>query len=146
MKNGIVAGYPLINIKATLIDGSYHEVDSSELAFKAAGSIALKEAVKKAGPVLLEPMMDIEVIVPEDYLGDIIGDLTSRRAKIEGITPRKNAQIVKGIVPLSEMFGYATSLRSLSQGRAIHTMQFSHYNKIPENVSNKIVEKVLGVM
>ncbi len=146
MKNGIVAGYPLINIKATLIDGSYHEVDSSELAFKAAGSIALKEGVKKAGPVLLEPMMNIEIIVPEDYLGDIMGDLTSRRAKIEGVTPRKNAQIVKGTVPLSEMFGYATSLRSLSQGRAIHTMQFSHYNKIPENVSNKIVEKVLGVV
>ncbi len=144
MKNGVIAGYPLIDIKASLIDGSYHDVDSSELAFKAAGSIALKDGVKKGKPVLLEPMMEIEVVVPEEYLGDIMGDLTSRRAKIEGITPRKNGQVVKGIVPLSEMFGYATSLRSLSQGRAIYTMQFSHYRQMLESVSNKVVEKVLG--
>ena len=144
MKNGVIAGYPLIDIKATLLDGSYHEVDSSELAFKAAGSIALKEGVKKADPVLLEPIIELEVIVPEEYLGEIINDLTSRRAKIERISPRKDAQIIKAIVPLSEMFGYATSLRSLSQGRAIYTMQFSHYYQIPENISNKIVEKIMG--
>jgi len=144
MKNGVIAGYPLIDIKATLLDGSYHEVDSSELAFKAAGSIALKEGVKKANPVLLEPIMELEVIVPEEYLGEIINDLTSRRAKIERISPRKDAQIIKATVPLSEMFGYATALRSLSQGRAIYTMQFSHYNQIPENISNKIVEKIRG--
>jgi elongation factor G len=144
MKNGMIAGYPLVGIKATLIDGSYHEVDSSELAFKAAGSIALKEGVKKAEPVLLEPIMELEVIVPEEYLGEIMGDLVSRRAKIEGITPRKDAQVVRGSVPLSEMFGYATSLRSMSQGRAIHTMQFSQYSQIPENISNKIVEKIMG--
>jgi len=144
MKNGVIAGYPLIDIKATLFDGSYHEVDSSELAFKAAGSIALKEGVKKADPVLLEPIMELEVIVPEEYLGEIINDLTSRRAKIERISPRKDAQIIRAMVPLSEMFGYATSLRSLSQGRAIYTMQFSHYYQIPENISNKIVEKIMG--
>jgi len=144
MKNGVIAGYPLIDIKATLLDGSYHEVDSSELAFKAAGSIALKEGVKKADPVLLEPIMELEVIVPEEYLGEIINDLTSRRAKIERISPRKDAQIIRAMVPLSEMFGYATSLRSLSQGRAIYTMQFSHYFQIPENISNKIVEKIMG--
>jgi len=144
MKNGVIVGYPLIDIKATLLDGSYHEVDSSELAFKAAGSIALKEGVKKANPVLLEPIMELEVIVPEEYLGEIINDLTSRRAKIERISPRKDAQIIKAMVPLSEMFGYATSLRSLSQGRAIYTMQFSHYFQIPENISNKIVEKIMG--
>ena len=144
MKNGVIAGYPLIDIKATLLDGSYHEVDSSELAFKAAGSIALKEGVKKADPVLLEPIMELEVIVPEEYLGEIINDLTSRRAKIERVLPRKDAQIIRAMVPLSEMFGYATSLRSLSQGRAIYTMQFSHYFQIPENISNKIVEKIMG--
>ena len=144
MKNGVIVGYPLVDIKATLIDGSYHEVDSSELAFKVAGSIALKEASKKGKPVLLEPIMDLEVIVPEEYLGEILGDLTSRRAKIEGMRERKKAQVVQSKVPLSEMFGYATRLRSLSQGRAIHTMQFSHYSDIPEGVANKIVENILG--
>ena len=146
MKNGVIVGYPLVDIKATLIDGSYHEVDSSEIAFKASGSIALKEASKKGKPVLLEPIMDLEVIVPEEYLGEILGDLTSRRAKIEGMRERKKAQVVQSKVPLSEMFGYATRLRSLSQGRAIHTMQFSHYSDIPEGVANKIVENILGIV
>ncbi len=141
MKNGVLAGYPVEDIKVKLIDGSYHEVDSSEMAFKIAGSMAFQEGAKKAGPVLLEPIFSIEIIVPEEYLGDVIGDLNSRRGKISGILPRKDAQVVSGMVPLSEMFGYATQLRSITQGRAIYTMQFSHYEKVPEQVAKELIEK-----
>ena len=140
MKNGILAGYPIENIKATLIDGSVHAVDSSELAFKIAGSMAFQEAAKKATPVLLEPIMDLEVITPEDYLGDILGDLNSRRGKIEGMGSRNQGQVIRGFVPLSEMFGYATTIRSVSQGRAIFTMQFAKYDKVPDSISKTIIE------
>ncbi len=139
LDSGIIAGYPIIDIKATLIDGSYHEVDSSEMAFKIAGSIALKEGARKAQPVLLEPVMNVEVVTPEDYLGDVMGDLSSRRGKIGGMTQRSSAQVVGASVPLSEMFGYATSLRSISQGRAVYTMQFSHYEEVPGSKTAEIV-------
>ena len=139
LDSGIVAGYPIIDIKATLIDGSYHEVDSSEMAFKIAGSIALKEGARKAKPVLLEPVMNVEVVTPDDYLGDVMGDLSSRRGKIGGMTQRSSAQVVGASVPLSEMFGYATSLRSISQGRAVYTMQFSHYEEVPGSKTAEIV-------
>ncbi|MFQ5771569.1 MAG: elongation factor G, partial [bacterium] len=142
MSNGVVAGYPLIDVKVTLLDGSYHEVDSSEMAFKIAGSMALKNAALKAAPKLMEPIMDVEVVVPEEYLGEVMGDLNSRRGKIRGIFPRKDAQVVAASAPLSEMFGYATSLRSLTQGRAIFTMQFSQYEVAPQSVSEKVLEKV----
>ena len=142
VNNGILAGYPLIDVKVTLLDGSYHDVDSSEMAFKIAGSMALKNAVRKAGPVIMEPIMDVEVVVPEDYLGEVMGDLNSRRGKIRGIFPRKDAQVVTASSPLSEMFGYATTLRSLTQGRAIFTLQFSKYEIAPKSVSEKIMEKV----
>ena len=142
VNNGILAGYPLIDVKVTLLDGSYHDVDSSEMAFKVAGSMALKNAVRKAGPVIMEPIMDVEVVVPEDYLGEVMGDLNSRRGKIRGIFPRKDAQVVTASSPLSEMFGYATTLRSLTQGRAIFTLQFSKYEIAPKSVSEKIMEKV----
>jgi elongation factor G len=141
MNNGVIAGYPMKDIKVKLYDGSYHEVDSSEMAFKIAASIAFQNGCKKADPVFLEPIMSLEVVVPEEYLGDIIGNLNSKRGKISGIIPRKDAQVVSGLVPLGEMFGYATQLRSLSQGRAIYTMQFSHYAPLPENIANEIIEK-----
>ncbi len=144
LDNGIVAGYPTVDVKAVLIDGSYHEVDSSELAFRIAGSMAFQDGARKASPVLLEPVMDVEVVVPEEYLGDVIGDLQSRRGKIEGIAQRPDAKLVAGEVPLSEMFGYATRLRSLSQGRAVYSMQFSHYSKMPQQASKKIVERIRG--
>ena len=131
LASGIVAGYPIIDVKATLIDGSYHEVDSSEMAFRIAGSIALKEGARKAQPVLLEPVMNVEVVTPDDYLGDVMGDLSSRRGRIGGMTQRSSARVIGASVPLSEMFGYATSLRSISQGRAVYTMQFSHYEEVP---------------
>jgi elongation factor G len=142
MQNGVLAGYPMIDIKAALLDGSYHEVDSSEMAFKIAGSMAFKEGAKKAQPVLLEPTMDVEVVVPEDYLGQVMGDLNSRRGRIRGIVPRRDAQVVAALVPLGEMFGYATTLRSLTQGRAIYTMQFSHYEPVPQSVAESLTEKV----
>jgi elongation factor G len=144
MNSGLIAGYPMVDIKATLLDGSYHQVDSSELAFKIAGSMALQEGVKKAEPVLLEPMMKVEVVVPEEYLGDVLGDLNGRRAQIGGIHTRNDAQIVVSTVPLSEMFGYATDLRSRTQGRAVYTMQFSHYQETTTSVSQKILERVRG--
>jgi len=142
LTNGVVAGYPLVDVKATLLDGSYHDVDSSEMAFKVAGSMALKNAVSKAGPVLMEPIMDVEVVVPEDYMGDVMGDLNGRRGKIRGIFPREDAQVISASAPLSEMFGYATSLRSLTQGRAIFTLQFAKYDVAPKAVSEKVVESV----
>jgi elongation factor G len=141
LKNGVLAGYPMVDIKATLLDGSYHEVDSSELAFKIAGSMAVQDAARKADPVVIEPIMAVEVLVPEEYLGDVIGNLNSRRGRIAGITPRKNAQVVDALVPLSEMFGYATQLRSLTQGRAVFTMQFNRYDAVSEEISAKILEK-----
>jgi elongation factor G len=127
-----------------LFDGSYHDVDSSEMAFKIAGSMGFQAAAKKADPVLLEPIMAVEVVTPEEYLGDVMGDLNSRRGHIEGIAPRKDAQVVKALVPLSEMFGYATQMRSMTQGRALYTMQFSHYDETPKSISEQIIEKVKG--
>ncbi|RMI17200.1 MAG: elongation factor G [Calditrichaeota bacterium] len=144
LKNGVLAGYPVVDVKVALIDGSYHEVDSSELAFKVAGSMATKQALAKAGPVLLEPIMKVEVVVPEEYLGDVIGDLNSRRARISGILPRKDAQVVEAFVPLAEMFGYATALRSITQGRAVYTMQFDHYEQLPKDLADTLVEKIKG--
>ncbi len=144
MQNGILAGFPVVDVKVKLFDGSYHEVDSSEMAFKIAGSIGFKEGTKKADPVLLEPMMDVEVVTPEEYLGDVMGDLNSRRGRIEGIGSRRDAQVIRSVVPLAQMFGYATSLRSMTQGRAIFTMQFSHYDEMPRNIADQIVEKIRG--
>ena len=144
MLNGVLAGYPMTGVKATLYDGSYHDVDSSEIAFKIAAGMALKDGAKKASPVILEPIMDVEVVVPEEYLGDVIGDLNSRRGKIGGIVPRREAQVIACEVPLSEMFGYATTLRSATQGRAIYTMQFKKYKAAPSAVTDKIIEKVTG--
>ncbi len=144
MENGIQAGYPAIDIKATLYDGSYHDVDSSEMAFKIAGSMAFKAAAQKATPVILEPIMKVEVVVPEEYMGDIIGDINSRRGRIEGMEPRGNSQVVRGFVPLSEMFGYATDLRSRTQGRGTYVMQFCHYEEVPKNIAEGIVTKRQG--
>lgn len=144
MNNGILAGYPLVDIKVTLIDGSFHPVDSNEIAFKIAGSQALMEGLKKADCVLLEPMMSVEVIVPEDYLGEVLGDINSRRGQISGMHARKDATAVVAKVPLSEMFGYTTDLRSKTQGRAVHTMQFSEYAVVSETLSKKILEKIRG--
>jgi len=141
MANGVLAGYPLIDVKARLFDGSYHDVDSSEMAFKIAASMALKNAVKKCNPVLLEPLMKVEVVIPEEYLGDIMGDITSRRGRVEGMEARGNAQVVKAFVPLAEMFGYATSLRSNTQGRGTYTMTFDHYEEVPKSISEEIIKK-----
>ena len=141
---GILAGYPVVDIKATLYDGSYHEVDSSEMAFKIAGSMAFKEAAKSAKPVLLEPIMSIETVTPEEYLGDVIGDLNSRRGRVLNIERRGNVQVIKAQAPLAEMFGYATDLRSKTQGRATYTMQFSHYDEVPKGVSEGIIAVVKG--
>ena len=144
MDTGVVAGYPVVDVRATLYDGSYHEVDSSEMAFKIAGSMAFKEATKKAKPVLLEPIMSVEVVTPEEYMGDVMGDLNSRRGKIQSMEKRGNAQVIKAEVPLSEMFGYATDLRSKTQGRATYTMQFSHYEDVPKGIADGIIAKVKG--
>jgi elongation factor G len=141
MLNGVLAGYPVIDVKVTLYDGSYHEVDSSEMAFKIAASIAFKDGCKRAEPVLLEPLMSIELVIPEEYLGDVLGDFNSRRGRVESMEPRAQAQIVHGTVPLREMFGYATTLRSLSQGRATYTMSFSHYSEVPANLAREIINK-----
>ena len=139
LDSGVLAGYPVIDLKVELIDGSYHDVDSSEMAFKIAGSMAIKSGVKKSAPVLLEPVMDVEVVTPSDYMGDIIGDLSSRRGKVGGMTDRGDAQIIGASVPLGEMFGYATTLRSLSQGRAVYTMQFAHYEEVPKSKAEEII-------
>ncbi|MDI6817197.1 MAG: elongation factor G [Actinomycetota bacterium] len=144
LTSGILAGYPVVDVKITLHDGSYHTVDSSEMAFKVAGSMAVKDAIKKATPVLLEPIMAVEVVVPEEYMGDVIGDLSSRRGHILGMEPRASAQVVKSDVPLAEMFGYATDLRSKTQGRATYTMQFKKYQELPQSISEEIVSKVRG--
>lgn len=144
MESGILAGYPVVDVKISLLDGSYHEVDSSEIAFKIAGSQAFKEGAKKANPVLLEPAMSVEVVVPEEYMGDVIGDLNSRRGRIQRMQVRGKSQVIGALVPLSEMFGYATDLRSKTQGRATYTMQFSHYEEVPKNISDEIIAKVRG--
>ncbi len=141
MKNGVIAGFPMVDIKAKLFDGSYHDVDSDEISFRVAGSMAFQAAARKANPVLLEPIMSVEVITPEEYLGDVMGDLNSRRGKIEGFSARKDAQVIKAFVPLSEMFGYATVLRSMTQGRALYTMQFDHYSEVPKSIAEEIAEK-----
>jgi len=144
MTSGPVAGYPIEDVEVRLVDGSYHEVDSSEVAFKVAGSMGFKEGTKKASPYLMEPIMELEVVVPEQYLGDVMGDLNSHRGDIQGINPRSDAQVVQALVPLSETFGYATRLRSLTQGRALFTMQFSQYRAVPSNITEEIVAKVQG--
>ncbi|MBD3273856.1 MAG: elongation factor G [Candidatus Marinimicrobia bacterium] len=144
MQNGPIAGYPVEDVKVTLFDGSYHEVDSSEMAFKIAGSMAMQDAMRKASPALLEPRMELEVVVPEEYLGDVMGDVTGRRGDIKGMSQRQNAQVIEAEVPLSEMFGYATDLRSITQGRAVFTMQFSHYSEVPESIKDTIIERIHG--
>ncbi|MER3452744.1 MAG: elongation factor G, partial [Acidimicrobiia bacterium] len=144
LQAGVLAGYPMVDVRATLVDGSYHEVDSSEMAFKIAGSMALKKAARMAEPVLLEPIMSVEVVTPEDYMGDVIGDLNARRGRIEGMEQRGSSQVIRALVPLSEMFGYATDLRSRTQGRATYTMQFHSYQEVPENISREIVARVRG--
>ena len=141
LENGVLAGYPLVDIKAKLYDGSYHDVDSNEMAFKVAASMALKNAAKKANPVILEPIMAVEITVPEDYLGDVMGHVTARRGRIEGTETRGNAQIVQSMIPLSEMFGYATTLRSASQGRGTFSMTFDHYEDVPKSISEEIIKK-----
>jgi elongation factor G len=144
MEGGVIAGYPLVDMRATLTGGSYHDVDSSEMAFKIAGSMAFKKAARQAKPVLLEPIMAVEVVTPEDYMGDVIGDLSSRRGRVEGMEQRGNAQVVRSQVPLAEMFGYATDLRSRTQGRATYTMQFDSYQKVPESISQEIIARIRG--
>ena len=144
LESGVKAGYPMVDVRATLTDGKYHEEDSSEVAFKIAGSLALKEAAKRAHPVLLEPVMAVEVVVPQEFLGDVIGDLSRRRGRVEGQEPRGNAVAVKASVPLAEMFGYATDLRSTTQGRATYTMQFDRYEEVPQNIAGEIVEHRTG--
>jgi elongation factor G len=144
LPNGVLAGYPVVDVKATLFDGSYHDVDSNEMAFKIAASMAFKEACRSADAFLLEPIMKVEVTTPEDYMGDVIGYLNSKRGKVEGMTKRGNAQIINAKVPLSEMFGYATALRSMTQGRATYSMLFSHYEEVPKNVGEEIMAKHAG--
>ncbi len=144
MENGVLAGYPMVDIKATLYDGSYHDVDSSEMAFKIAGSMGFKAGCAKANPVLLEPIMKVEVVTPEDYMGDIVGDLNRRRGRVQGMNDRSGAKVIDAEVPLSEMFGYATHVRSMSQGRANYTMQFKHYEEVPNNITREIIASVKG--
>jgi len=144
LQRGVLAGYPLVDIKAKLFDGSYHDVDSSEMAFKIAASMALKNAASKCNPVILEPVMKVEVIIPEEYMGDIMGNITSRRGRVEGMEARGNAQVVRAMVPLSEMFGYATTLRSGTQGRGVFSMTFDHYEEVPKSISEEIIKKNKG--
>jgi elongation factor G len=144
MTSGVLAGYPMVDIKVEVFDGSYHDVDSSEMAFKIAGSIGFKDGCAKAKPVLLEPIMAVEVVTPDDYMGDVIGDLNSRRGKIQSMNPRSGVQVIEAQVPLAEMFGYATDLRSKTQGRATYTMQFAHYAQVPAAIAETIVTKAKG--
>jgi elongation factor G len=145
LEGGAVAGYPIVDLKAILVDGSYHEVDSSELAFRIAGVMALRDGVRRAEPVLLEPVMSVEVVTPGQHTGDVISDLNMRRGKILGTEQRGGSQVVRAMVPLAEMFGYATDLRSKTQGRAAYTMQFENYQQVPSELSNRIVEKIVGL-
>jgi len=144
LDGGIVAGYPIVDVKVTVYDGSYHDVDSSEMAFKIAGSMGFKSGALKAGPVLLEPVEKVEVVVPDEYMGDIIGDLNSRRGRIEGMESRAGAQVIRAFVPLSEMFGYSTDMRSRTQGRGVYSMEFDHYEEVPKNIAEAIVAKIKG--
>jgi elongation factor G len=144
MESGVLAGFPMVDIKASLYDGSYHDVDSSEMAFKIAGSMGFKAGCNQAKPVLLEPIMKVEVVTPEDYMGDIVGDLNRRRGNIHGMNDRSGAKVIDALVPLSEMFGYSTQLRSMSQGRANYTMQFEHYEEVPTNITKEIIASVKG--
>ena len=144
LKNGVIAGYPIEDVRVELIFGSYHEVDSSEMAFKISGSMAIQDACKKAKPRLMEPIMKIEIIVPAEYLGDVMGDISARRGKIDGMDQRKEAQVVNANVPLSNMFGYVTDLRSITQGRAVFHMEFSHFQQVPNSVQDEIIERVHG--
>jgi elongation factor G len=144
LQSGVLAGYPMVDVRATLVHGSYHDVDSSEMAFKIAGSLAIKKATRLAHPVLLEPIMAVEVVTPDDYMGDVIGDISSRRGRIEGVDQRGSSQVIRGQVPLGDMFGYATDLRSRTQGRATYTMQFHSYQEVPESISREIVARVRG--
>jgi elongation factor G len=144
LDNGVKAGFPMVDVRVTLTDGKYHETDSSEIAFKVAGSLAFQEAARRAKPVLLEPVFSVEVTTPEDFMGDVIGDLSRRRGRVEGMEPRGNAQVIRGHVPLSEMFGYATDVRSMTQGRATYTMQFDRYEEVPPNIAEKVVEGRTG--
>jgi elongation factor G len=139
-ESGIIGGYPVVDVTVSLYDGSSHDVDSSEMAFKTAGSMAFKEGMHKGGAVLQEPVMKVEVIVPEEYMGDVLGDLSARRAAIEGMEPRQNTQAIQALVPLAEMFGYATELRSMTQGRGVHTMEFHHYQQLPANLAEEVTK------
>ena len=141
METGVLAGFPMVYIKVVVYDGSYHEVDSSEMAFKIAGSMGFKEGARKADPVLLEPYTKVEVVVPEEYMGDVIGDLNSRRGRVEGMEMRSGAEHINAFVPLAEMFGYATDLRSRTQGRGVYTMTFDHYEEVPKNVAEKVISE-----
>jgi elongation factor G len=144
MESGTLAGYPVVDVRVELVHGSYHEVDSSELAFKIAGSMGFKNAMQRANPKLLEPVMSVEVVTPDDYLGDVMGDLNSRRGRVEGLEPRGNAQVIRAKVPLATMFGYATDVRSMSQGRATFTMQFDRYEQVPQSIAAEIVAQATG--
>jgi elongation factor G len=144
LTNGVLAGYPMVDVRVMLTFGSYHDVDSSEMAFKIAGSMAVKEAARRASPVILEPVMAVEVVTPEEYMGDVIGDLSSRRGKVEGMEQRGSSQVVRALVPLADMFGYATDLRSRTQGRATYTMQFSAYHEVPDSIAREIVARARG--
>jgi len=144
MESGVLAGYPVVDIRVELVDGSYHDVDSSEMAFKIAGSMAFKNAMQRAKPKLLEPIMAVEVVTPEEYLGDVMGDLNSRRGRVEGLEPRGNAQAIRARVPLATMFGYATDLRSTTQGRATFTMQFDRYEEAPQAIAGEVVSAAQG--
>ena len=144
LKTGIIAGYPVEDIRVELIFGSYHDVDSSEIAFRIAGSMAIKDACKKANPVLREPIMMVEIVTPDEYLGEVVGDINSRRGKVDGMSQRKEAQVVNANVPLSRMFGYATDLRSLTQGRGVFHMEFSYHQKVPTSIQEDIIEQVHG--
>jgi elongation factor G len=141
LDDGVVAGFPVVDVKVELVDGSYHDVDSSEMAFQIAGSMAIKEGLRRANPVLLEPIMDVEVVVPEEFMGDVMGDLSSRRGQIQGMDSRGGGQVIRAMVPLSEMFGYATTVRSKTQGRATFTMQFDHYAEVPKSIAAEIAER-----
>ncbi len=144
LENGVKAGYPMVDVRVTLVDGKYHEVDSSEIAYKVAGSLAFKEAARRAKPVLLEPIFAVEVVTPEEFMGDVMGDLSRRRGHLHGSEQQGNAQAIHALVPLSEMFGYATDLRSNTQGRATYTMQFEGYEEVPPNIAEKIIEQRTG--
>jgi elongation factor G len=141
LENGVIAGYPVVDVKVTLYDGTYHDVDSSEMAFKIAGSMAFKEGAKKANPVLLEPIMKVEVVTPEDYMGDVMGDLNRRRGLVQGMEDAPAGKIIRAEVPLAEMFGYATDLRSATQGRATYTMEFAKYNEAPASIADGVIKK-----